>query len=163
MTAPGPAPISSAEQDARNRRIRRIARRFGFVGRIEYRHVTSGSGGAQFGLGSEPKQDLLAVYAEAFVRDVNPDDFSLEAIIAHERGHQIVFRNKQLREFLVGKVAPATEEILASLVASWLVQGERDRQDLVMKSLEEAVKCGLTLPEAMDLIKELRSLLEQVS
>ena len=65
MPTPGPPSISSEEHDARLRRIRRIAKRFGFVGRVEYRHVFSGSGGAQFGLGSDAERDLLVVYAEA--------------------------------------------------------------------------------------------------
>ncbi len=162
MAAPGPPSISSAEYDARLRRIRRIAKRFGFVGRVEYRHVFSGSGGAQFGLGSDAERDLLVVYAEAFVRDADPMDFTLETMIGHERGHQIVCRNKQLQKFLVGKVAPATEEILASLVASWLVEQERAREALVLKALEEAVQCGVTAPEAMDLVMELRELLEHI-
>jgi hypothetical protein len=105
---------------------------------------------------------LLIVDAEAFLRDADPDDFSLEAMIGHERGHQIACRNKQLQEFLVGKIAPATEEILASLIGSWLVDQDYDRQSLVLKALNEALECGLTLPEATDLVKELRALLERI-
>lgn len=59
-------------------------------------------------------------------------------------GHQVVCRNKQLQKCLVGKVAPATEEILASLVGSWLVQEERGRHSLILNTLEEAVQCGLS-------------------
>ena len=51
---------------------------------------------------------------------------------------------------------------LASLVGSWIVEESRDREGLVLKALEEAVQCGLTLPEAMDMVKELRELLEHV-
>lgn len=162
MKAPVPPPISRAEYNARVRRIRQIARKCGFVGQVEYRHVFSGSGGAQFGLGPEPERDLLVVYAEGFVRDADPKDFSLDAIIAHERGHQVVCRSGQLQRFLVGKVAPASEEILASLVASWIADEQQDRQNLILKALEVAVQCGLTLPEAMDLIEELRQLLEHM-
>lgn len=122
----------------------------------------SGSDGAQFGLASDPKQDLLAVDAEAFLRDADRDDFSLEAMIAHERGHQIVCRNKQLQELFGGKVAPATEEILASLAGSWLVEVDCDRQSLVLKALDEALQCGLTVAEATELVTELRALLEHV-
>jgi hypothetical protein len=86
MAAQGPQPISSAERAGRLQRVTRIARRLGFVGRVEYRHVFSSSGGAQFGLGSSTEHDLLVVYAEAFVRDASHSDFSLDAIIAHERG-----------------------------------------------------------------------------
>ncbi|HJT31111.1 MAG TPA: hypothetical protein VJ783_03515 [Pirellulales bacterium] len=96
------------------------------------------------------------------MRDADPDDFSLEAVIAHERGHQIVCRNKQLQDFLGGKVAPATEEVLASLAGSWLAEDDRDRQSLVLKALGEALQCGLTVTEATGLVKELRALLEHL-
>jgi hypothetical protein len=58
---------------------------------------------------------MLAVYAEAFERDSNPDDFSLDAIIAHERGHQILARHPRFRKRVAG-LSLAAEEILASLV-----------------------------------------------
>jgi hypothetical protein len=51
---------------------------------VEYRHVYSQTGGAQYGRGNTPEEDLLTVYAEAFERDADPQDFSLEAMIAHE-------------------------------------------------------------------------------
>jgi hypothetical protein len=35
---------------------------------------------AQYGRGSTPEDDMLTVYAEAFERDADPDDFALEAI-----------------------------------------------------------------------------------
>lgn len=57
-----------------------MARALGFVGRVEYRHVYSASGGAQYGHGAEVESDLLTVYAEAFDRDADPEDFSLSAI-----------------------------------------------------------------------------------
>ena len=44
---------------------------------------------AQYARGSTAHEDLLTVYAEAFERDADPEDFSLEAILAHERGHQL--------------------------------------------------------------------------
>ena len=72
-----PDSISTAERARRLRRVRRIAQHLGFLGRVEYRHVFSGTGGAQFGLGSSPAHDLLVVYAEAFARDADADDFSL--------------------------------------------------------------------------------------
>lgn len=161
MVTPGPKPISDAQKAARRRRVTRIARRLGFVGRVEYRHVFSSSGGAQFGLGSTPERDLLVVYAEAFVRDANPDDFSLEAIIAHERGHQIVWRNERLQQLLAGRIAPATEEILASVVGSLLVVRIADRETLTLKALMEAVRCGLGLTDATRLVMQFRKLLEE--
>ena len=162
MPSHGPSPISSAEYESRLRRIRRIARSFGFTGRIEYRHVFSGSGGAQFALASSPEEDLLILDAEAFLRNSKRDDFSLEAMIAHERGHQIVCRNNKLQELFGRRIAPATEEILASLAGSWLVKAKRDRQSLVFKAVGEALKCGLSGGEAAHLIKELRALMEHM-
>jgi hypothetical protein len=161
MSSVGPEPITPSERLARIRRIRRAAGRFGFVGRIEYRHVYSSSGGAQFDLGPTRRRDLLVVYAEAFDRDADPDDFSLEAVIAHERGHQIVARSRNLQGFLINKVAPATEEILASLIGSLLVYDESDKQALILKALDEVLRCGIGPNEAIELITELRGLLEQ--
>jgi hypothetical protein len=139
-----------------------IARRLGFSGHTDYRHVFSGSGGAQFGLGSEIKQDLIVVYAEAFARDADPDDFSLEAIIAHELGHQVVYRNSRLQQLLRGRNAPVTEEILASLVGSLLIDRESDRQSLVLKALDEAAQCGLSFIDATELVVQLRKLVEEI-
>ena len=39
------------------------------------------------------EEDLLIVYAEAFAKEADPEDFSLTAILAHERGHQILARH----------------------------------------------------------------------
>ena len=89
MASPSPQPIGPAEARRRRSVARRSARALGFVGQVEYRHVYSQSGGAQDGRGAEASTDLLTVDAEAFDRDADPDDFSLSAIIAHERGHQL--------------------------------------------------------------------------
>src|SRR5438552_15815836 len=83
-------PVSAAELLARQRRVSEIGGRFGFVGRFEYRHLRSQTGGAQFGLDNAPAEDVLNVYAEAFERDADPEDFSMEAIIAHESVHQLL-------------------------------------------------------------------------
>jgi len=156
-----PEPIPRAEQVVRIRRATRIARRLGFVGRVEYRHAFSNAGGAQFGLGTVASRDVLILYAEAFSRDAEPTDFSLEAIIAHERGHQVVCRTPRLQEFLRGKIAPATEEILASIIGSLLVETERDRQSLLLKAVDETVQCGFDLAEALEIVVELRTHLER--
>jgi hypothetical protein len=68
----------------------------GFIGRVEYCHVYSQTGGAQYGRGSAAEQDLLTVYAEAFERDADPNDFSLQAMLAHERGHQLLARHSRI-------------------------------------------------------------------
>src|SRR5438552_14878754 len=96
MATPSPRPLTPAEQRARRSRVARIAQALGFIGRIEYRHVFSQTGGAQYGRGSTADEDLLAVYAGAFERDADPEDFSLEAILAHERGHQLLARHPRI-------------------------------------------------------------------
>src|ERR1051325_859835 len=115
MAAQSPRPISEKESRARQQRVVEIAERFVFVGAVDYRHVYSQSGGAQYGRGLAEDDDLLMVYAEAFDRDADPEDFSLEAIIAHERGHQILARHPRLAKLVAG-IPLVSEEILASLV-----------------------------------------------
>jgi hypothetical protein len=80
MPKPEPRPLTHTEQRARRARAVRIAQHVGFVGRVEYRHIYSQTGGAQYGRGSTAYEDLLTVYAEAFDRDANPEEFSLEQL-----------------------------------------------------------------------------------
>jgi hypothetical protein len=160
MATPQPNPITATEHRQRLRRVTRIVRRFGFVGRVDYRHVLSSAGGAQFGLGSSPVRDLLVIYAEAFLRDADPEDFSLEALLAHECGHQIVLRNAAWQRFLPGPTTPVVEEVLASVAGSVLVNRPRDRENLVLKAVHDAVQCGLDVDDASRLVFELRRLLE---
>ncbi len=56
-----PRPISKSACLARQRRTERIARQLGFVGHVEYLHVYSQAGGAQYGRATSPDQDLLLV------------------------------------------------------------------------------------------------------
>ena len=148
-------PVSAAELLARQRRVSEIGGRFGFVGRFEYRHLRSQTGGAQFGLANAPAEDVLLVYAEAFERD-------LEAIIAHECGHQLLARHPPLRRNLPPAWSEASEEIVASLLGSLLVQNEKDQQDLVLKALFEAAERGMKPDRATPFIMELRALLEKI-
>jgi hypothetical protein len=162
MARSRPKPISAAELAARRSRTTRIARRFGFVGRVEYRHVYSQSGGAQFGLAAAPDDDLLIVYAEAFERDANPDDYSLEAMIAHECGHQLLARHKRLLRNLPPEWSEVTEEIAASIIGSLLVESEKDQMDLFCKAIFDTDKQGMEVEHATALLTELRQLLEKV-
>ena len=162
VATPEPHPITGGERRARLRRAVATARRLGFRGRVEYRHVNSSAGGAQYGLGQRPDDDLLIVYADAFQRDQDPEDFSLAAIIAHERGHQFVSRHTQLQRLLAGRLSVATEEILASLVGSIIADSAGDREALVLKALADAMQCGLRPNEATLLMAELRSNLERL-
>lgn len=143
-----PKPISAKEQRARLARATALARNLGFVGRVEYRHVSTRSGGAQYGMGATVEEDLLVVYPQAFRRDSDPDDFSLEAIIAHERGHQIIYREDRLSRTIPGKLSSVTEEVLASLIGSIITEDPRASDDLVLKALFTLVESGMQATEA---------------
>jgi hypothetical protein len=157
-----PSAISHSEEVARQRRIAKVARRLGFVGRVEYRHVYSQAGGAQYGLAAEPQSDILIVYAEAFERDLDSDDFSLEAIVAHECGHQLLARHPRLARNLPSTWSGVTEEIVASVIGSLLVETEKDQQDLLLKAAFDANRRGIEPNRAMFIIAELRAILEKI-
>ncbi len=74
-------------------------------------------------MGSTIEQDVLVLYPAAWRRDADPDDFSLEAIIAHERGHQLVWRHDRLRRNMPSGMSEVTEEVLASLITHLRVEG----------------------------------------
>ncbi len=118
MATRSPPPLTPAERRARRNRVAGIARRLGFIGRVEYRHVYSRTGGAQYGQATTEADDLLTVYAEAFERDANPKDFSLESIVAHERGHQLLARHPRIAKYVRGRISAGSEEILASLLGA---------------------------------------------
>ena len=124
-----PRPLILVDRRARERRAANIAHQLGFVGSIEYRHVTSQTGGAQFGRGKTAKDDLLTVYAEAFERDSDPEDFSLSAMIAHECGHQLLARHPRIARRVEG-ISNTSEEILASLLGAMICYNEIDRNAL---------------------------------
>ena len=139
----------------------RIARGFGFAGRIEYRHVYSQTGGAQYGRGSAAVRDLLTVFAEAFERDVNPEDFSLEAMIAHECGHQLLARHPRIGPRVAG-LSLASEEILASLLGAMLCPNNTDRVALFAKAVAELLDHGLSVEAANRQLQELWNLFEAI-
>ncbi len=113
------------------------------MGRVEYRHVYSQSGGAQYGQASNEADDLLTVYAEAFERDANPEDFSLEAIVAHERGHQLLARHPRIARQVRGRISVASEEILASVLGALVCAAEVDRDNLLAKAGAELLSRGV--------------------
>ncbi|MFO0849985.1 MAG: hypothetical protein U0871_15745 [Gemmataceae bacterium] len=131
-----------------------MARSVGFVGRVEYRHVYSQTGGAQYGRGASEGSDLLTVSAEAFERDADPDDFSLLAIIAHERGHQLLARHPRLSEKLAG-VTLAAEEVLASVLGALILDDGPDRDALLAKATAEVLAGGTGPEDAVRLIENL--------
>lgn len=158
----GPPAITGKDFAARLRRIVRIARRLGFVGQIEYRHVFSQTGGAQFGLGRRPEDDLLIVHAEAFERDANPEDFTLEAMLAHERGHQVLFRHPRLARQALGIMSPVSEEIVASVIGALLCRRSSDRELLLAKATVELLSRGEQTARAVERIRQLARYLEAI-
>lgn len=159
MPTPEPRPLTPGEQRARRRRAARMARKLGFVGRVEYRHVYSQSGGAHYGRGSSPQADLLTVYAEAFERDADLEDFALEAMIAHECGHQILARHPRIAKRVAG-VSEASEEILASLLGAMICNEDTDRVALYAKATAELLDRGQSVEATTRQLQELWELLE---
>ena len=154
MATPSPQPIEPAELHRRRSVALRTARALGFVGRVEYRHVYSQSGGAQFGRGAGAGTDLLTVYAEAFDRDADPEDFSLSAIIAHERGHQLLARHPRLSVALAS-VSAGAEEVLASLLGALVLKPGPDRDTLREKAAFDLLSRGATAETAARVIENL--------
>ena len=85
----------------------------------------------------------MIVYAKAFELDADPEEFSLEAIIAHERGHQLIIRHPYLSQQFARWGMLASEEILASVLGSVIAEEKKDQNDLMLKAIGEAAKRGL--------------------
>jgi hypothetical protein len=98
------------------------------------------------------------VYAEAFDRDADPDDFSLSAIIAHERGHQVLARHPRL-SVLLTSVSPTAEEVRASLLGALVLEPGPDRDALLDKAAFELLNRGATAETAERVIANLSDLL----
>ena len=157
-----PKPITRAEQEARGKRFIEIGRTLGFVGSMEYRHVYSRSGGGQYCIGPSHDKDVLLLYAEAFERDADPDDFSLEAIIAHECGHQLIQRHGRLKQYVAKTPSLIAEEILASLIGSLITEDVSDRQLLFAKAVAELLKSGVPAVAGVRLATDLRAHLRRI-
>jgi hypothetical protein len=157
-----PEPISATNEHLRIRRITEIATNLGFVGRVEYLHVYSRTGGAQYCVGPSADDDIMVVYAEAFERDANPDDFNLEALIAHECGHQRLLRQPNLRIVLAKFPGGKLEEVLASLVASILLGETEAAKTLVWKATAELSGMGVKSASTVRFIERLRRILRDL-
>jgi hypothetical protein len=161
MSIRSPRPLTPAERRARRSQVARLARKLGFVGRVEYQHVYSQTGGAQYGRGSTAVEDLLTVYAEAFERDADPEDFSLKAILAHERGYQLLARHPRIaKRVAAARISAGSEEILASLLGAMHCAAEADRDALVAKATVELLNHGEALEVSTRRLQELWDLLE---
>jgi len=153
--------LTNDQERGRFDRIESIARRFGFVGRIEYRHVFSQSGGAQYLQSSQASEDVLVIYAEAFERDADPEDYSLEAMIAHERGHQLLARHPRLSSRML-RMPPLCEEVLASIAGGIIADDQEDRDTLLSKALGDLIIGRIADHVAIRLVMELKDLLEKL-
>jgi hypothetical protein len=156
-----PQPLSAAQRRSRLNRLAQIATRLGFIGQVEYRHVYSQAGGAQYGRAREPQHDLLIVYAEAFDRDADPEDFSLDAILAHERGHQLLARHPRLA-LRVASLSAASEEILASILGAMVCPPGPDRDSLLAEATAELLSRGVAPDAATRQLQNLWNHLEQL-
>jgi hypothetical protein len=158
-----PDAISANKLKARLKRITAISRELGFVGSVEYRHVYSQSGGAQYGIGASATDDIMVLYAEAFERDANPEDYCLEALIAHECGHQRLRRDPRFRPVLAQFPDAELKEVLASLVGAILIGDPEASETLKLKATIELIELGTTVEHAQGFVerleKHLRSLL----
>ncbi len=154
MAAHSSDPLTPAELRRRRGRVLRLARSVGFIGRVEYRHLYSQTGGAQYGRGVGEAGDLLTVFAEGFERDADPDDFSLLAMIAHERGHQLLARHSRLLVRAAG-ASVAAEEVMASVVGALLLGQGPDRDMLLAKATAEVLAGRGQPDDAVRLIENL--------
>ena len=115
----------------------------------------------QYGRGSTAGEDLLTVYAEAFERDADPEDFSLKAIVAHERGHQLLARHPRIaKRVAAASISAGSEEILASLLGAMLCAAGTDRDALVAKATAELLNPGEAFDVSTRRLQELWNLLE---
>lgn len=158
---PSPPRISARALRARRNRIARLAARLGFVGRVEYQHVYSKTGGASYGQAVTPSQDLLTVYAEAFERDTDPNEFSLNAILAHERGHQLLVRDPRLAAQAVHLLAVG-EEVVASVLGAIICRDTVDEEDLSGKAVFDLIARGVTDAVALRMVLQLKGILESL-
>src|SRR6266404_5194724 len=89
-------------------------------------------------------------------------DFRLEALIAHECGHQRLHRNPKLRPVLARFPGEEFEEILASLVGSILLGESESSQTLVWKAAAELTDLGATVAYAERLVERLIDILRKL-
>lgn len=115
----------------------------------------------QYGRGSTADEDLLTVYAEAFERDADPEDFSLKAIVAHERGHQLLARHPRIaKRVAAASISAGSEEILASLLGAMQCAAGTDRDALLAKATTELLNIGEAFEVSTRRLQELWNLLE---
>lgn len=157
-----PKPISDAEHRERQQRVARISNELGFVGSVEYCHAYTRSGGAQYCIGPSADDDIMILYAEAFERDSDPEDFPLEAIVAHEVGHQKLHRNPKFRKVMKQFGGEDFEEILASLVGCVLLGDGVPARLLLCRAVAELGDRRISGTEALRIAERLIRVMEQL-
>ena len=85
----------------------------------------------------------MILCAEAFERDADPDDYDLDAIIAHECGHQRLHRVPELRAIMEQYPGEAFEEILASFVGCILMGEAESAWMLLSRATSELGDLGI--------------------
>lgn len=160
MSSDQPPAITLTERARRIDLVRHSAAKLGFRGRVEYWHRYGSEGPAQVRLGANITQDVLRVFSQVFERENDPQQFSLEAIVAHECGHQVFHRHRLLHRWFGSRVSLSHEEIIASLIAALLVASRTDKDALLDKAFSDALETGISGPEATSMINGLRAVLE---
>jgi hypothetical protein len=105
---------------------------------------------------------LLVVYSRTFERDADPESFSLEAIVAHERGHQLLVRHPALARAGSGIMAIVGEEVLPSIVGAIICRRRKDRDALEGKATYELIMQGNDAFAAAELVQSLRTDMERI-
>ncbi len=157
-----PKPISEVELRARLERIAEIASELGFVGNVEYCHAYTRSGGAQYCIGPAADDDIMVLYAEAFDRDADLEDFPLESVVAHEVGHQKLHRDPRFRDILMQFGAGDFEEILASLVGCVLLGNTVSGRLLLCRAVAELGDRRISGMEAFQMTQRLVRVMERL-
>ena len=88
-----------------------------------------------------------------------PEDLVVEAMIAHECGHQILARHPRIAKRVAG-ISAASEEILASLLGAMICNNDTDRVTLYAKATAELLDRGQRAEAAGRQLQELWDLLE---
>lgn len=157
-----PRPLSDGERVRRLERIVDLSAQLGFVGSVEYRHVYSQSGGAQYCIGPTANDDIMIIYAEAFERDADPEDFPLESVVAHECGHQRLNRDPKFQEVMRKFGGEEFEEILSSLVGCVLLGDGVPARLLLWRAIAELGDRRISTEEAIKLAERLMLVMEKL-
>jgi len=85
----------------------------------------------------------------------------LLAVGTGEAAAELLARHPRLTRLTQPIVAWVTEEILASLLGSLLVENEKDQKDLLLKAAGEAADRGMDAQRASLFLTRLREILEK--